>query len=287
MRFSFIRDHADIFSVKKMCQVLEVSRSGYYAWLNRPTSQREQANEFLLENIRRVYHKSRGLYGYPRVTAQLQEEAIQCSRNRVARLMRKHDIKARTKRKFRATTNSNHQYPVAPNVVNRNFATDGPDKHWYVDITYLPTDEGWLYLAIVLDSYSRAIVGWSMDKTITKQLAINALKHAIHDRRPTPGLIHHSDRGSQYASHEYQELLRENGFITSMSRKGDCWDNACAESFFHTLKTELVYFYRYKTRAEAKLSVFEYIEVFYNRYRLHSSLGYKSPYSYENQSKVA
>lgn len=270
-----------------MCQVLEVSRSGYYAWLKRPKSNRKQLNEELVERIKKVFNQSRQTYGSPRITYALKNQGIACSKNRVARLMKENNIKPKTKRKFKATTNSKHNYPVADNILNRNFNPTAPNQAWVADITYIPTDEGWLYLAAVVDLFNRKVVGWAMDSTMTKELVISALKQAIGRYNPPAGIIHHSDRGTQYASYEYQELLKKHGFISSMSRKGNCYDNACMESFFGTLKTELIYLTRFKTRAEARLAVFDYIEVFYNRTRLHSKLGYKSPVDFERSFVVA
>ena len=233
-------------------------------------------------------HKiSRGTYGSPRITRALKKKGIVCGKNRVARLMHDNGITGKTKRKYKATTNSKHNYPVAENLINQNFNIDRPNQIWVADITYIPTDEGWLYLAAIEDLFQRKIVGWAMNSTMTRQLTLDALRQAVKRYRPPAGLIHHSDRGSQYASHEYQQALRDYQFITSMSRKGNCYDNACMESFFGTLKLELIYGNRFKTRAEARQAVFEYIEVFYNRIRLHSSLGYMSPLEYEQAFKTA
>lgn len=276
-----------MFRVEKMCQVLEVSRSGYYAWIKRPKSNRKKLNEELVERIKKIFNQSRQTYGSPRITHVLKNQGISCSKNRVARLMKENNIRPKTKRKFKATTNSKHNYPVADNILNRNFNPTEPNQAWVADITYIPTDEGWLYLAAVVDLFNRKVVGWAMDSTMTKELVASALKQAIGRHNPSAGIIHHSDRGTQYASYEYQELLREHGFITSMSRKGNCYDNACMESFFGTLKTELIYLTRFKTRAEARLAIFDYIEVFYNRTRLHSKLGYKSPADFEKLFKIA
>jgi len=260
---------------------MQVSRSGYYAWLKRPESNRKRQNKELLTEIHKTYQLSRGTYGSPRITKALHKQGITCGKNRVARLMRENGIVAKTKRKYKATTNSKHNYPVAANLLNQNFSVDKPNQVWVADITYIPTDEGWLYLASIEDLFQRKIVGWSMDSTMTRQLVLDALRQAVRRFRPPVGLIHHSDRGSQYASYEYQQALRDYGMLTSMSRKGNCYDNACMESFFGTLKRELIYGNRFKTRAEARQAIFEYIEVFYNRIRLHSALGYMSPLEYE------
>ena len=267
--------------------MMEVSRSGYYAWIKRPESSRKIQDRELVKEIRKVHKISRGTYGSPRITRALKKKGIVCGKNRVARLMHDNGITGKTKRKYKATTNSKHNYPVAENLINQNFNIDRPNQIWAADITYIPTDEGWLYLAAIEDLFQRKIVGWAMNSTMTRQLTLDALRQAVKRYRPPAGLIHHSDRGSQYASHEYQQALRDYQFITSMSRKGNCYDNACMESFFGTLKLELIYGNRFKTRAEARQAVFEYIEVFYNRIRLHSSLGYMSPLEYEQAFKTA
>jgi len=268
-----------------MCQVLKTSRSGYYAWIKRPKSKRTIENEKLLLEIKRVHSQSRKLYGSLRITQKLRNEGIKCNRKRVYRLMKANGICSIMKRKFKATTNSKHNYPIAPNLLNQNFRVTEPSKVWVTDITYISTREGWLYLAAVLDLYDKKIVGWSMDKTMTQELVINALNKAIGRRKPPE--IHHSDRGSQYASKAYQQLLKKNGIMASMSRKGNCYDNACMESFFGTLKTELIYLNSYSTREQAKSSIFEYIEIFYNTQRIHSSLNYKTPKEAESGRKVA
>jgi transposase InsO family protein len=264
-----------------MCEVLNVSRSGYYAWRRRSESERSQANTKLLEAIRKVHHDSRGTYGSPRIYQELKKQDIPCSENRVARLMREDGLYATTKRRYKATTNSKHDFPVAPNLLGRDFSPAEPNRVWAGDITYIWTTEGWLYLAVVIDLFSRSVVGWAMDKRMTRQLVMNALTMAVRRRHPSSGLIFHSDRGSQYASKEFQSLLAKHGMRCSMSRKGDCWDNAPIESFFGSLKQELVFLQRYSTRFHARQSLFEYIERFYNRHRLHSTLGYKSPAEYE------
>ena len=283
MRYAFIAAHIAQFPMKLMCRVLEVSRSGYYAWRKRPASSRSVENRLLLEKIKVVYKKSKKTYGSPRVHKQLVVEGERCGRRRVERLMSANGIRAKQKRKFVATTDSKHDLPVVENILERNFQVEEPNTVWLSDITYIPTDEGWLYLAGVLDLCSRTAVGWSMSETLEKELVIDALKMAYQRRRPGEGLLHHSDRGSQYASDDYVNLLESYGMRMSMSRKGDCWDNAVMESFFGTLKKELVHHKRYRTRAEARQDIFEFIEVFYNRERLHSSLGYMSPAAYEGQ----
>lgn len=287
MTYAFIEKHRSEYGVEKMCRVLEVARSGYYAWCKRPVSGRRQADGRLLEGIRRIHGQSRQAYGSPRITEQLRREGIRCGKKRVARLMKTDGLRAAAKRKFKATTNSRHGHPIAPNLLNRNFTAEGPNQVWVADITYIPTHEGWLYLATIMDLYSRQIVGWAMDRMLTEELVTRALLQAIGRRNPPAGLLHHSDQGVQYASHGYQQLLKDHGFIPSMSRKGDCYDNACMESFFHTLKVELTHRLRYWTRNQARQSIFEYIEVFYNRIRLHSALGYLSPCEYERLSLAA
>jgi len=281
MRYAFIAAHAVEFSIVVMCRVLRVSRSGYYDWCTRPKSKRSVENRRLLERIRVVHKKSRRTYGSPRVHRQLVSEGQRCSRGRIERLMSANGIRAKQKRKFVATTDSKHDLPVAENVLAREFAVVEPNKVWVSDITHIPTDEGWLYLAGVLDLCSRTAVGWSMSESLERRLVMDALGMAYRRRRPGKGLVHHSDRGSQYASEDYRNLLKGYGMQMSMSRKGDCWDNAPMESFFGTLKKELVHHRRYRTREEARRDIFDYIEIFYNRERLHSSLGYLSPVDYE------
>lgn len=270
-----------------MCHVLGVSRKAYYAWLKRPISERKLQDQELLVVIKEIYLTSRKTYGSPRIHKEMKKRNIKCSHKRVARLMKENHLVSIHKKPYIHTTNSDHCLPLMQNVLNRNFVVDAPNKVWVSDITYVFTHEGWLYLAAVLDIYSRKIVGWAMGSRITTDLVTSALKMAICHRNPEPGLIHHSDRGCQYASHHYQKLLQQHGFISSMSRKGDCWDNAVMESFFHTLKTELVNHRRYLMRSQAKRDIFEYIEVFYNRLRSHSAIGYVSPEFYEKQRKVA
>lgn len=270
-----------------MCHVLEVSRQAYYAWLKKPNSARQLKDEELLIDIKNIYLKSFKTYGSPRVYKELKKRKIKCSERRIARLMKENNIVSIHKKKFVNTTNSKHNLPVASNVLNRKFHADQPNQVWVADITYIPTREGWLYLAAILDIYSRKIVGWAMGGRITTELITKALKMAIHNRRPGAGLIHHSDRGCQYASNEYQALLKKHAIKCSMSRKGNCWDNAVMESFFHTLKTELVNHRRYQLHSQAKRDIFQYIEIFYNRFRMHSSIGYVSPEFYEKERNVA
>ena len=281
MRYRFIRGHANEFPIGLMCKVLQVARSAFYAWRRRPASKTTVARTALVEKIRNIHGDSRQTYGSPRIHKELEARGTGCSVNHVAKVMRDNGICARMKRRFRKTTDSKHIHPVTANVLDRQFEQTSPDQAWSGDITYVATDEGWLYLAVVLDLYSRRVVGWAMSDRITSDLVESALIMAIDQRRPDPGLLHHSDRGSQYAAGDYQQLLSANNMRCSMSRKGNCWDNAVAESFFGTLKTELIAFERYATRAAARQSIFEYIEVFYNRKRRHSTIGYVSPVQYE------
>ena len=282
MRFGFIEEHLTEFPVEVACEVLGVSRSGYYAWRGRPVSARGRRRQELAEKVKDVHEDNRRVYGSPRVHRALVAAGEEVSENTVAKVMRDNGIRAKGKRKFvPRTTDSAHSRPVAPNVLGRRFEADMPDRKWAADITYVPTDEGWLYLAAVIDLCSRKVVGWSMADHMRTDLVADALGMALARRSPGPGLLHHSDRGVQYASDGYRRLLAECGIECSMSGKGDCWDNAVMESFWGTLKTELVNHERYETRDHARASIFEYVEVFYNRHRLHSSLGYVSPEQFE------
>ena len=283
MRFRFVKDHRRRWPVQVMCRVLKVTRSGFYAWLKREPSARQLRREKLLTRIRVAHAENRELYGSPRVHRALLSEGEIVSRNTVAKLMRAAKIRARTRRRYvPRTTDSRHEKPIADNVLDRDFAAESPDRKWVADITYVPTGEGWLYLAAVLDCFSRKIVGWSMADHMETDLVAGALTMALQHRRPDGGkLLHHSDRGVQYASDDYQHLLARHGITCSMSGRGDCYDNAMMESFWATLKTELIHHQKYATREQARQSIFEYVEVFYNRQRLHSSLGYKSPESFE------
>ncbi|MFM7447035.1 MAG: IS3 family transposase [Leptolyngbyaceae cyanobacterium] len=272
------------FPVALMCEVLEVSRSGYYAWSKRPPATRTQENQQLKEQIKEIHQKSRNSYGAPRIHAALKQEGFEVGRHRVARLMSKLGICVQPKRKFKTTTDSNHSFPTAENVLNRNFTTQEPDQAWVADITYIPTQQGWLYLAVVIDLFSRRVVGWSMADHMRVELVLNALEAALGHRVPaTSGLLFHSDRGSQYASSNYRAALQKAGIGCSMSRKGNCWDNAVAESFFGTLKTELIKSRVFDTTEKAKSTIVEWIEVFYNRERLHSTLHYLPPVQFEEQ----
>lgn len=264
-----------------MCEVFEVSRSSYYKRRKREQGQRFKENQLILKMIKNIFEESKQRYGSPRITAELRKCGIKCNKKRIARLMSKHGIAAKIFRKYRNTTNSNHQSEKAENILEREFIRERPNEVWTSDITYIRTEEGWLYLAAVLDLYSRKVIGWQLDKRINSDLVEKALKNALIDRKVESGVIFHSDQGIQYTSDNFRKVLKDNGFIQSMSRKGNCYDNAITESFFHTLKTELVHRTKYKTREEARRSIFEYIEIFYNRKRLHSAIGYCSPVEYE------
>jgi putative transposase len=285
MSFCFIEDHRDAYPVQLMCSVLEVSPAGYYAWRSRPQSARSAANGELLSAIKQVHQDNHGRYGSPRIHIALQNQGRSASRGRIERLMRRHGMRAimAPARRVR-TTDSRHDLPIAPNRLDRNFTAAAPNRVWLADITYIETDEGWLYLAAVMDLFSRKIVGWAMRDHLRTELASTALAMAISRQRPDQGLVHHSDRGVQYAAHDYRSRLQSAGIQASMSRKADCYDNAPMESFFHTLKTELVHHRKYATRAEAQRDVFAYIEGFYNRTRLHSSIGYISPIEMERKA---
>lgn len=284
MRYAFIADQVDRYSVTRLCEVMRVSRRGYYDWLNRPESQRDVANRQLLEMIKALFYQHREVYGAPRIYEALRQRGYHCSLNRVARLMRASGLLPKTIKKFRITTDSRKSRHPAANILDRQFDTDQPNEKWVADVTYIPTREGWLFLATVLDLYSRKIVGWSMSDRLTSDLAQQALQHAIDARLPQSGLIVHSDRGKEYYASEYQQLLKRYGLICSMSKRGDCYDNAVMESFFHSLKVEEVHHRDFKTRIEAKTALFDYIELFYNRQRLHSTIGYLSPVEFEDRA---
>lgn len=278
MRFRFIEDHREQHPARLMCRVLGVSPSGYYAWRSRPESARSAANRVLLADVRRLHGQHRGRYGCPRIYAALRAEGGTASRGRVERLMRRHGIRGIAARRFRpVTTDSRHGLPIAPDLLGQDFQAPVPNQVWLSDITYIPTGEGWLYLAAVLDLATRKVVGWAMRDHLRAELAAAALLMAAQRQRPGKGLITHSDRGSQYAASSYRELLEAWGMRQSMGRKGCCYDNAPMESFFHTLKVELVHQSRFASRDEAKRELFAYIEGYYNRRRLHSALGYRTP----------
>ena len=284
MRFAFIDKRREEFSVALMCEMLDVSRSGYYAWRDRPASARESRRVELTAKIRSAYQESRGTYGSPRVTVELKSEGVNVCANTVAKYMRQAGVRVTPRHRFvPRTTDPHHPHPLAPNLLDRDFAASAPDQKWACDLTYIWTDEGWLYLSVVLDLFSRKVVGWSMSDDLKAQGVAEALAMAVARRKPDAdaGLLHHSDRGVQYACELYRSILEEHDITASMSRSGNCYDNASAESFFGRFKTELVHRTRYRTRAEARASVFEWIECWYNRQRRHSSLGYMSPEAFE------
>jgi putative transposase len=281
-----IKAHEKQFPVGLMCRMLTVSRSGYYGWKQRPPSDREQATRLLAAEIKRVFEDEKGRPGSPRIARRLQEEGRSASRHCVAKIMRNNGWRAKAAKKYKATTNSNHALPVAPNLLQQNFTADAPDQKWVSDITYIWTEEGWLYLSVVLELYSRRVIGWAIAERMTAALVCDALIMALWRHRMPKGVIVHSDRGSQYCSAAYQKLFRKHQLICSMSKKGDCYDNAAMESWNHSFKVEAIHGERFSTRSDAKNQVFEYIEVYYNRKRLHSKLGYLSPEAFEAK-KVA
>jgi putative transposase len=284
MKYGFMKAHEDEFSVKRMSQVFNVSRSGYYKFIhNNKCSVREKENNKLIHKIKAIHKSSRGTYGSPRIHAVLKSEGESCSRKRVSRLMQQEGIVAKMKKRFKITTKVDNKSEKAPNILKQDFGAEGPNERWVADITYVWTQEGWLYVAAILDLFSRKIVGLSMNERMTTDLISNALKQAITHRKPKKGLIHHSDKGCQYTSADFKFLLKTYGIIMSMSGTGNCYDNAVMESFFHTLKTEHIYFENYQTRGEAIVSIFEYVEIFYNQIRLHSTLNYLSPNVFEKQ----
>jgi transposase InsO family protein len=281
MTFRFIEEHRPQWPVRLLCQTLEVSPAGFYAWRQRPRSAQQQRRDALVVEIRAIHAEVKARYGSPRIHAELAARGQDCCVHTVAKLMREGGIAAKTARKFRCTTDSNHGLPVAENLLDRQFNPSAANETWVADITYIPTREGWLYLAAVEDLYSRRVVGWSIAEHMQSRLVVDALAMAVQRRLPGAELLAHSDRGSQYASEHYQLLLAKHGIACSMSRRGDCWDNAPMESFFASLKKELVHDADFATRAQARAALFEYIEVFYNGQRRHSSLGYVSPAEYE------
>ena len=264
-----------------MCKFFKVSESGYYAWRKRDKGEKEIQELSLVRKIEQIHQGSRGTYGSPRILRVLKGLGESCNKGKVEKLMKKNGIRAKTKKKFRTTTDSKHKLPVAPNLLERNFSPEKPNQIWASDLTYVWTKEGWLFLAVIVDLFSRQIVGWSIDKTMTRELVLSALRQAYFKRKPGTGLIFHSDRGSQYCSKEFRQVLKQHQMLQSQSRKGDCWDNAVVESFFHTLKTEAIFHEVFETRAQAQAFIFEWIEAFYNRERLHSTIGYMSPVAFE------
>lgn len=281
MKYDFIKNHSSEFRIQKMADALDVTRSAYYAWKKRGESFRTKENGRLLDRIRILHAGSHGIYGSRRITAALRYQGHLCGKNRVARLMREAALFSRMRRKFRITTHSKHSLAKTENLLCQNFSTDRPNRLWVSDITYIWTKEGWVYLAVVLDVFSRYVVGWSLSNRLHHSLVVQAFQQAVRKRDVRPGLIFHSDQGVQYACEDVKERLRAYQMIQSMSGSGNCYDNALAESFFHSIKTEWIYFQKYATKEQASLSVFEYIESFYNRQRLHSNLGYLSPVNYE------
>jgi putative transposase len=281
MKYRFIEKHRKRYSVSRLCLMLGIKRSSFYAWKKRKPSLREKDNQALIEHIRRIHKKYRKTYGSPRVYVQLKKEEIPCSKKRVARLMRLDGFRGQRKYRKVITTNSKHSFPIVPNVLNREFQAEKPNQKWVGDITYIPTDEGWLYLAGILDLFSRKIVGWATSDLIDATLVEKALRMALYQRGPGRGLLHHSDRGSQYASYQIRDILAANQILVSMSGKGNCYDNAVMESFWGTLKNEWVNYQKYQTRSQARTDIFSYIEGFYNTVRLHSTLGFLSPAEFE------
>ena len=281
MKYALIHRHAGQHAVALMCRVLTLSRSGYYDWRGRPPSDRAKANVRLAADVHRVYTENKGRAGAPRITKHLRDEGQKVGQNRVTRGMRTEQLRAKAAKKYKATTNSNHSLPVAPNLLEQDFTATAPNQKWVSDITYIATDEGWLYLAVVLDLYSRRVVGWAMAERMTARLVCDALHMALWRRKRPTGVIVHSDRGSQYCSADHRRLLRDHQLLCSMSKKGDCYDNAAMESWNHSLKVEAIHGERFATREMAKAQVFDYIEVYYNRKRLHSRLGYLSPEGFE------
>lgn len=280
MKYAWVEKQRGHYPLDAMCNALSISASGFFSWRRGGQGAKRLTDTQLLTLIKALHAEIKGAYGWPRIWQELKARGIPAGKERIRKLMQAHGIRGRHKRRYKATTDSKHAFPVAPNLLNRQFRPDRPDQAWVTDITYVPTQEGWLYLAAVMDLHTRMIVGWSMDSRMTRDLVINALRMAWFRRKPKAGLLHHSDRGSQYASYDYQAVLKEYGMTVSMSRKGNCWDNAAMESFFNSLKNERVHHQRYGTREEAKRDIFDYIEGFYNRRRRHSTLGYVSPAEY-------
>ena len=284
MKYACVDRRRDRYPVRMMCRLLRVSTSGYYAWRTRPESSRTKSDRRLMTEVRRAHQDSKGVYGSPRVQAELVANGIRVGRHKVARLMRLARLRGCPKRRFRVTTQRDPSHPVAKNLLRRNFSSDAPNQRWAADITYIPTHQGWLYLAVVMDLYSRRIVGWSMSRWMSRRIVVDALRMAIDARRPEGPLIHHSDRGGQYTSDDFRDELASHGIDCSMSSSGNCYDNAVVESFFGLLKRERVNRVRYRTRDQARADLFDYIEVFYNRKRRHGYLGNISPADFEERS---
>lgn len=286
MKYAFIRDHRGEFRVVRMCGVLQVSRSGFYEWLTRPLSPRDHADRHLGTQIVRLHQHTRRVYGAVKLWHALNAAGIACGKHRVARLRRRHGIEALRQRRFRVMVAHQHRPPPAPNTLQQTFLAPGPNRIWVGDLTAIATRAGWLHVAVVLDLYSRRVIGWAMSAKSDQQLAVAALGMALQRRHPAPGLIHHTDQGCQYAAAVYREILTAQGLVPSMSRRGNCYDNAVAESFFSTLKNELIHERTFRTREEARADIFEFIEVFYNRQRIHQTLGYVSPVQFETNHGV-
>jgi len=283
VKYASIAQYGEEFDIVMMCRALEVSKSGYYDWKKRGVSSRSTSTRLLDAEILQQFTLEKGRAGAPRLTKRLKKAGIACSKNRVARRMRSLGLRAKAAKKFKATTNSNHSLPTAPNLLKQDFNALAPNQKWVSDITYIWTEEGWLYLAVIVDLYSRLVVGWSMSERMTSALVCDALQMALFRRRMPEGVILHSDRGSQYCSKEYQTLINKHHLICSMSKRGDCYDNAAMESWNHSLKVEAIHRHSFSTRKEAKEHIFDYIEVYYNRYRLHSSIGYLTPVEFEER----
>ena len=283
MRYQFVQDNRCSFPVMKMCQVFKISQSGYYRWRKNPLSVRKVRNERLRKRIGELYAEHKGMAGSPMIAADLRAEPefSTVSKNRVGRHMKEMGLRCQATKKFVVTTDSKHNEPIAPNVLNRQFSSPSPNAAWVSDITYVKVGSKWKYLTVFIDLYSRIVVGWDLSNSLDRHSMIHAFQKALWSRQPPPGLLVHSDRGVQYASADFRNLLKKKQFIQSMSRKGDCWDNAVAESFFHTLKTQLIYHRKFLYQKDAEQALFNYIELYYNRRRRHSTIGYKSPASYE------
>ena len=281
MRFCFIAKNEGFLPVQRLCEIMDVSPRGYRAWKARPMSKTQRADMVVLAHIRQQFALSLGSYGRPRMAEELRELGLAVGERKVGRLMRENAITVKRNKKFKATTDSNHSFNIAPNLLDRDFYAEHPNQKWAGDISYIWTREGWLYLAVILDLHSRRVIGWAVSSRLKRDLAIRALKMAIALREPPQGCIHHTDRGSQYCSHDYQKLLRQHGFKVSMSGKGNCYDNAAVETFFKTIKAELLWQKPWETRRAAELAIFEYINGFYNPRRRHSALGWKSPLAFE------
>lgn len=281
MRFAFIAKNADMLPIDRLCQIMDVSPRGYRAFRNRPLSQSQRKDMVVLAHIREQFALSRGSYGRPRMTEELKELGLEVGHRRIGRLMSENGIEVKRNKKFKATTDSKHSLNIAPNLLNRDFHADAPNQKWAGDISYVWTREGWLYLAVILDLHSRRVIGWAVSNRMKRDLTIRALNMAIALRQPPKGCIHHTDRGSQYCSHDYQKLMRQHGFKVSMSGAGNCYDNAAVETFFKTIKAELLWQQSWRTRRDAEIAIFEYINGFYNPRRRHSALGWKSPLAFE------